>query len=400
MMKMNNENENHVIKMENDMKILKITAQGLPLFKEKLNLSFYAKQRVAEDDKELLYPLFSNVYMNCSNAFIGINASGKTSVLKVILLVLGLLNNEPINHIETKDILGDTREAVINSYFYSDIKEICRLETVITSEKTRTNEYHYKIANETLWAKPQETVGTRKYLTDFSKCEPVAVRSREEEFLSDDVSIIIAHNRKGKEHLNIVSLLSYTNVNILPVVDEIPMEVITFLDPTIERLYFDKKDKKTLIRLLFKGSEEVVLNNPIELNYYLSSGTIKGIITFTLAKDILKSGGYLVIDEIENHFNKEIVTTLIRFFMDAKLNKNGGTLIFTTHYPELLDEYDRNDSICIIRNKNGITVENLSNILTRNDIKKSEAYQSGFLEGTTPMYEAYMRLKKNIADSI
>ena len=31
--------------------------------------------------------------------------------------------------------------------------------------------------------------------------------------------------------------------------------------------------------------------------------------------------------------------------MDGKLNKNGGTLIFSTYYPELLDEYDRNYSI-------------------------------------------------------
>ena len=108
----------------------------------------------------------------------------------------------------------------------------------------------------------------------------------------------------------------------------------------------------------------------------------------------------MVLDEIENHFNKEIVSTLVRFFMDSKFNNNGGTLIYSTHYPELLDEYDRNDSINIIRNRNGITVDNLSNILKRNDIKKSDAYQSGFLDGTTPMYDAYMRLKKSIAASI
>ena len=83
--------------------------------------------------------------------------------------------------------------------------------------------------------------------------------------------------------------------------------------------------------------------------------------------------------------------------MESDLNKNGGMLIFSTHYPELLDEYDRNDSIYITRNRSGITAENLSDILKRNDIKKSDAYQSGFLEGTTPMYEAYMRLKKSIA---
>lgn len=86
--------------------------------------------------------------------------------------------------------------------------------------------------------------------------------------------------------------------------------------------------------------------------------------------------------------------------MDIRLNKRGGTLVFTTHYPELLDEYDRNDGICIVRNQNGITVENLSNILKRNDIKKSNAYQNGFLEGTAPAYEAYLNLKKNLATSI
>ena len=381
------------------MKVLRITAQGLPLFKEELDICFFAQQRVEEDDKDLLYPLFSNVYMNCSNAFIGINAAGKTSVLKVLILALNLLNNQPINHIETKEILGDTKKAVINTYFYSETKEVCRLETVITSEKSKTDSIYYKIVKETLWTKPQEAITARKNLTDFTGYEPVSIR-KEEQFLSDDVSIIIAHNKKKKERMEIVSLLSFTNINVLPFAEEIPVEVISFLDPTVEKLYFDKSENKTLIHLQFKERTEIVLNNPIDLNLYLSSGTIKGIVAFTLAKEILKSGGYLVMDEIENHFNKEIVSTLLRFFMDTRLNKNGGTLIFTTHYPELLDEYDRNDSIHIIRNRNGITVENLSNILKRNDIKKSDAYQSGFLEGTTPMYEAYMRLKKSIANSI
>lgn len=381
------------------MKILRITAQGLPLFKEKLDISFFAQQRVADDDKDLLYCLFSNVYMNCAAAFIGINAAGKTSVLKVILLALDLLNNQPVNHIETKDILGDAKEAVFNIYFHSETKEICRLETAITSEKGKTDSIYYRIVREALWTKPQEAVTARKNLTDFSAYEPVAVR-KEEEFLSDDVSIIIAHNKRNKERMDIVSLLSFTNINVLPFADEIPAEVISFLDPTVEKLYFDKTEHKTLIHLQFKDRQEIVLNNPIDLNHYLSSGTIKGIVVFTLAKEILKSGGYLVIDEIENHFNKEIVSTLLRFFMDTRLNRNGGTLLFTTHYPELLDEYDRNDGIHIIRNKNGITVENLANLLKRNDIKKSEAYQSGFLEGTTPMYESYMRLKNSIADSM
>ena len=75
----------------------------------------------------------------------------------------------------------------------------------------------------------------------------------------------------------------FTNINVLPFSEDIPAEVITFLDPTIENLHFEEKDRKTVIYLKFKGKEEIVLNNPIELNNYLSSGTVKGMITFTLA---------------------------------------------------------------------------------------------------------------------
>ena len=85
--------------------------------------------------------------------------------------------------------------------------------------------------------------------------------------------------------------------------------------------------------------------------------------------------------------------------MDKKVNPKGAILIFSTHYAELLDEFERNDNIYIVRNRDGITAENLSFILKRNDIKKSEAYQSGFLEGTVPMYDAYMALKNSLIRS-
>ncbi len=380
------------------MRLLRATAEGLPLFKEKLDICFYAQQRISEEQKEQLHPLFSNVYLNPAIGFIGINASGKTSVLKVILLILGIMNNEPINHIDTRDILGDAKKTVLNIFFYSETnKEVCRLETVVAAKKTKTEGIIYSIVSERIWSKKTDEIIARKAMLDFDGKEPIMVRSGQEDFLSDDVSIMIALNKKTGENIRIVDLLLFTNINVLPFSEEIPPEVITYLDPTVESLYFDEKDQKKIIRLKFKDKEEIVLNNPLELNNYLSSGTVKGMIIFTLAKEVLQNGGYIVVDEIENHFNKEIVTTLMRFFMDSKLNKNGGTLIFSTHYPELLDEYDRNDSIYITRNRNGITAENLSSILKRNDIKKSDAYQSGFLEGTTPMYEAYMRLKKSLA---
>lgn len=382
------------------MKILRITVNGLPLFKQELDLLFYTQQRVSEDDKEKLYKIEPNYYLHTACAFIGINASGKTSVLKVINLALNILRNEPINHVESRNILGGCENASFKICFFDNKRNICCLETVVKSKKAKAGGYVYSIVEEKLWEKPVSSVKSKKYLTDFTAISPIAVRNTEEAYLPDDVSFIIAHNKKANDKIDVFSLLSYTNNNILPFTEDIPLEVIAFLDPTIEKLYFEKVEDKASIHLKFKDEEEIILNNAVELEQYLSSGTIKGIITFSMVKEVLTSGGYLLIDELENHFNKEIVVTLMRFFMDSSLNKNGSTLIFTTHYPELLDEYDRNDAIYIVRNRNGITAENLSYILKRNDIKKSDAYQSGFLEGTTPAYEAYLRLKKNLAASL
>ena len=378
------------------MKILRITAQGLPLFKEDLDICFYAQQRVSEDDKNNLYNMIENYYLHSACAFIGINASGKTSVLKVVNLALSIIKNEPINHAETKSILGGAKKATICTYFYDKHKHVCCLETEITAKKSKTGEYIYSIISERLWEKPIGSVRSKKYLTDFAGMKPTAIRNQDEIYLPDDVSFIIAHNKKVNDTVEVFSLLSYTNINVLPFTEDIPLEVIAFLDPTIEKLCFEQVEGKIFIHLKFKNEEEIILNNALDLEQYLSSGTIKGIITFSMVKEVLQSGGYLLVDEIENHFNKEIVTTLVRFFMDSRFNQNGGILIFTTHYPELLDEYDRNDGIYIVRNCDGITVENLSYILTRNDIKRSYAYQSGFLEGTTPTYEAYIRLKESL----
>ena len=220
------------------MKILRITAQGLPLFKEDMDICFYTQQRVSEDDRNNLYNLIDNYYLHSACAFIGINASGKTSVLKVINLALNIIKNEPINHVEAKTILGGSEKAAIRTYFYDKRKYICCLETVITAKKVKTGEYVYSILSERLWEKPIAGVKSKKYLTDFDGIEPVDTRNSNEAYLSDDVSFIIAHNKKVNDTVEVFSLLSYTNVNVLPFTEDIPLEVITFLDPTIEKLCF------------------------------------------------------------------------------------------------------------------------------------------------------------------
>lgn len=381
------------------MKILKIVVEGLPLFQSRCEIDFLAMQRITEENSEKMSCAFSNntkeFYQNNVLSFIGINASGKTTILKLITFVFRMLNNEPINNIDCAEILDNitaNNSIIFDTYFYSENKTINLLHTVVTKSENRL-----VISYETLKSKSISKVQSKKSVFDFDKCEiSLARHFVDSDFLLDDVSIMIAFNKRNNDKIIFTDMLRYTNINQLSISEDCPLELIAFFDPSVEYLKVYNSLKDTDICLKFWDKDEIVLNQFSELNRYLSSGTIKGINTFLNAIKTFETGGYLIIDELENHFNQEIVSTLIRFYMDKKVNAKGAMLIFSTHYSEILDEFERNDNIYVVRNRDGITAENLSDILTRNDIKKSEAYQSGFLQGTVPMYEAYMSLKKSI----
>ena len=118
------------------MKLLKLVINGLPHFRNEWEIDFVAQQRVDQFDKERLYNVFSNIYVNKAISFIGINASGKTTILKAISFVMKMLNNESINNIQSKSIfddLNDNQQVIITTYFY-DGHNINKLETSIGKE--------------------------------------------------------------------------------------------------------------------------------------------------------------------------------------------------------------------------------------------------------------------------
>lgn len=387
------------------MKLLKIEATGLPLFKGKCEIDFLALQRVNSDGAEKMSKVLDGsnreIYQNNVVAFVGINASGKTTALKLIAFICRMLNNEPINNIDTAEFLDDLQEnerVIIKTYFCAMSSEtkastINLLETTIVKAEGKL-----VILQETLKSKDVTKKVSRKNIFDFEEIEVNASRQFNE-YLLDDVSIMVAFNKRNNERIILSDMLKFTNINCLSLSENCPAQLIAFFDSSVEYLNVKKTGKDSDIHLKFKGKPEIILKQLSEVNRYLSSGTIKGINTFLNAVETFKTGGYLIIDELENHFNQEIVSTLIRFYMDKKVNPKGAMLIFSTHYSELLDEFRRNDNIYIVRNRGGITVENMSKVLKRNDIKKSEVYQSGFLEGTVPMYDSYIELKDSLISS-
>lgn len=111
------------------MKILKIVVDGLPLFQDRCKMDFLTMQRVTEENsKKMSCSFFSSIkefYQKNVMSFIGINTSGKTTILKLITFVCRMLNNERINNIDCSEILDNItadKSVVFDTYFYSENK--------------------------------------------------------------------------------------------------------------------------------------------------------------------------------------------------------------------------------------------------------------------------------------
>lgn len=382
------------------MKILRIKVTGLPLYKDAFDVSFYAVQRIQENHLHTVNNLFGNIYVNAAAAFIGINASGKTTALRVISFAMTLLSAVPLNAGFVPNILGEDVETVFDIDFFADNK-IYHLTSVVTRNQKTDGSYFNHILTERLLIKNATSKVNKTNLLDYDGVEPVRIRNNSDEYLPDDVSIMIAVNKQIRDKTLYVDRTMFTDLNVFVAKGgSIPTEIITLLDPTIEYITNEKVNGKVVTRLKFHGQKELVLFDLAELNIYLSSGTVKGVRVFSDAARVLKNGGYLLVDEVENHFNRELVVSLLRLFMNKKTNPKGAVIIFSTHYPELLDELERNDAVFITRSNHGLMVDNLNTLLERNDMKKSEVYQSNFLGGTAPKYKSLVALQKRIIQSL
>ena len=378
------------------MKILKIKVTGLPLYKKPFDVSFYAVQRVQSNHLNQVFKLFGNIYVNTVEAFAGINASGKTTALKVISFTSTLLGAAPLSADYVPRILGENIPTVFDIDFFANGK-VFHLMSEVVREKKQDGSNGVRILMEKLWVKPVTSKMNKTNLLDFEGMDPVRVRDNEDEYLPDDVSIMIAVNKQIQKKSMVVDLSVFTDFNLFfPDGESVLTEIISLLDPTIEYITVENVNDKVITKLKFYEQKEITLLNLAELNVYLSSGTVKGVRVFSDALRVLKNGGYLIVDEVENHFNRELVASLLRLFMNKRTNPKGAVVIFSTHYPELLDELERNDAIFITRNEQGLTADNLNSLLKRNDMKKSEIYQSNFLGGTAPKYKSLVALQKRI----
>ena len=370
------------------MKILRINYENVGLFENGLTIDFTANDRVV--DTNPVTEIYKSIYTQNVLGFIGINATGKTTVLRLINIAMDVvLGNKGLNDIEIP--LGIIKEGtIINTFFYLKDK-LYKLSSEIgfkdeADNKLFDNQNCY-FKEEIIKLKSIKSVKSKKMIFEFDNSEEYMRRSevvKKEKFLKDYDSIISAITLEDKTiHAD---MMFATNFNFLWREGEAKKEFLNLFDKSIESI--NKESKKTSIK--FKNEEKIVETERLfDIVKVLSSGTIKGINFLENTYSVLKNGGYLIIDEIENNMHKKLVQTIIRFFTDPDMNKHGATLIFSTHYVEIIDTIERKDNIYILRKDKDSSAECIkySNEIKRNDIKKSEVFLANIIDGTAPNYE-------------
>lgn len=399
------------------MKLLKLVVDNLNLYeKESASFDFYATDKVT--DIKGVNLITKPIYSQNAIALAGINATGKTSTLKLILGILNVLAGRPIS-MDLANVISTFRDE--DTSFKALIEHnaaIYMLESTIKYNET-VSDYDYSaywvFSEETLWMVPFPK--TKKELADLSTVKEhakiILERSKLDKeaasFLQDDVSIISAYTKKDLQYIPRELMpdsqwLSLSN-------DVFITTVLQAFDSNIKSCSVDYSsdlsepeinEPTPLFHLEFKNGRGALAHDPDILSFCLSDGTLKGSNIIIQSIAALKTGGYIVIDEIENHLNKQLVKMILDIFQDQTSNPFGATIIFSTHYPEILDFIKRKDSVYFLsRNDDQQTRVTLySSKINRIENKKSEVFISNFIGGTAPKYEEIKNLKDYIAKQV
>ncbi len=388
------------------LKILRIEYKNLPIYNGGFATDLYASDRVMK--AEALTNIYNTIYIQNLVSFVGINATGKTTALRLINLAARIvIDNISLNEIDNikYDLIADGTELMV---VFCDDQFVYQLHSYISRGRNKLGEkIKYAYREEILRVKQLKTVVSKKDLFDFSDERLTRIVRRSDldnqtkSVLKPDDSIVIMVTRDND--VTVEDVLTENYVNYSPMMGETPQEVLNAFDDNIEYLNTVTSDQGHVQWVLkFRNQNRIFnIDNPLELNRIISAGTIKGHTLIGLAVRVLYTGGYMIVDELENHFNKELVHVILGLFNHKKSNPHGACLIFTTHYIEILDYINRKDNIYLTRKTGGmLSVSKLSNEIDRNDIKKSDIIISNYLKGTAPKYQQIQKLKEYVCGQI
>lgn len=378
-----------------NVKILRVSYKHIPLYKDgKFTHTFLATDRVSQKDQ--VYHLKSNLATQKISTVIGINAAGKTSTLKLLCFAMSIvLNNDTPNGQMGNEFVQEDTEMQVVFVYEGKCYKLTSVFGKKFSNRTGLERIYFKEETIHSISMAKVTSKAKALFYDNQDAEELLRRTTMPSdvlaMMQEDYSIVRSVTRDNDTAL--FQLISMTNVNLIATHGKVPVEVLHAFDPILDELAIAYKEGEGFTYTIKFGNQDktLQLHAPLEVEQVLSSGTIKGQNMIPFIRDVLLSGGYLLVDELENHMNKELLRMITKIFKSEKTNPNGACLVFSTHYVEVLDFIDRKDNIYVVRRakdeKHEIELINYADVVKRSDIKKSEVILSNYIGGTAPQYE-------------
>lgn len=391
----------------NTINILNIKFNKINIFEGNIDFDFFANDRVVIE--EGTYPLSGSIYANNIISIVGLNAVGKTTLLKIIHFVMEIvINNKSLNEINSTFLTPTDKFSYEVTFFFKN--RFHKILSFVERDKDK-NEVRIKYINEYLTSIARSNITSKVKLKELlidkelDEHNSDIVRNKLDNslklILKEDDSIITMITKENESLVR--DMIDNVNLNFLNVKKSVPSEVLNLFDENIDFIKRENEDSDSNLMLKFKNSNGVYsTGNPFIWGELISSGTIKGNSLADMTLEVLKHGGYLLVDELENHLNKQLVKVFIDLFKNKEINKNGATIIFTTHYPEIIDFMNRSDNIYVlIRNlEKRANIELLSDLVERDDLKKSDVLLSNYIKGTAPSYEAVKYFRDYIKSEV
>ena len=376
------------------MKLLRVVANNFKLCEDNFTLSFVPEANKTADDKEFeLHEIDENLFVYTTMGIIGKNASGKTTAVDLLALVYDIFSFFKVKNTLNLFLMWH-KDVNLDITFYHEGNLYRYITDLVPDDSPLNNTINFK--NEKLYKRAYYKT-LSKQIFDYSKYNELDVTTD----LPDDTSILYDVLKKitirgfYTSSDDIIYRL-YSNVfNVYKMIDnnhKIIETILKMFDEHLDNIEMINEDK---FIIYYTDKHQVEVSNK-ELYGMLSSGTSKGIWLFTYVVYSLKNGTDLVIDEIENHFHKTLVENLVNLYKDKSVNKKNATLIFTTHYCELLDLFNRSDNIYITKYDKKIRLENVYRDYNfRPELSKSKKFYSNAFN-TNVNYESLMDFKREL----
>lgn len=353
-------------------------------------VNFLTKTRVDKTKpNEDLILLEDDFYYPIETVFIGKNSSGKTTTLLLIGIILDLVKSGRI----PASVLMDQDQLDIEFIFYHEglvynyhgvfKKDLLKNSAFLiiedeTLQKTTLKKNYKKDLSNIFF--PKDSLFTPNVGGDTSCLLNLHV---------NDGSIMTDRIYAGPENFSMIIRVINQLYN-----NKIFNTLIRLFDDSIENIEPVLKDNMIFFKFKRINQKEILVDYSY-LSQRMSNGTYRGAYIFAATLIAFNIGGHILIDEIEKSFNKNLVENLLALFNDETINKKGASLIYTTHYSELLDESDRCDNINVLhRNGDKISVKNMHTAYqVRTDLSKSNQFNQNAFDSILN-YDQLMELRR------